>query len=46
MKGPQYEIIEVKDYEILGGNKSVLNAKLLDIITKSIDVNKSKNYLS
>ena len=46
VNGPQYEIIDVKDYELIGGNESALNSKLLDIITKSIDVNKSKNYLS
>ena len=45
MIGPQYEIIEVKDNELIGGNDSVLKAKLLDIITKSINVNKSENIL-
>ena len=43
--GPQYEIIEVKDNELIGGNDSVLKEKLLDIITKSINVNKSENIL-
>ena len=43
--GPQYEIIEVKDNELIGGNDSVLKEKLLDIIIKSINVNKSENIL-
>jgi hypothetical protein len=43
--GPQYEIIEVKHNELIGGNDSVLKAKLLDIIIKSINVNKSENIL-
>jgi hypothetical protein len=45
VSGPQYEIIEVKDNELIGGNDSVLKEKLLDIITKSINVNKSENIL-
>jgi hypothetical protein len=43
VSGPQYEIIEVKDNELIGGNDSVLKEKLLDIIIKSINVNKSEN---
>jgi hypothetical protein len=43
--GPKYEIIEVKSYELIGRNNSVLNAKLLGIITESINANKSYNYI-
>ena len=42
MNGPKYEIIYVRNDELIEGNNSNLNKKLLDIITESINANKSE----
>ena len=42
VNGPKYEIIYVRNDELIEGNNSNLNKKLLDIITESINANKSE----
>ena len=43
VNGPKYEIIDVREDELIRGNNSNLNKNLLDIITESINANKSEN---